>query len=123
VEMGRVDISCEVSMLSSHVALPRKRHIQQVFHIFSYLKSHHNARLVFDQSYSKMDFSKFEKYEWEIYYDKVKEDVPLNAPKPLGLVIRAYDDASHTGSKLTRRFRTGFIVMLNNSPIYWMSKK
>ena len=125
VEMGRVDIGCEVSMLSSHIAMPREGHLQQVFHIFSYLKSHHNARLVFDPSYPDMDFSKFEKHGWEIHYDKVKEDIPLNAPQSLGLefIIRAYVDASHAGCKLTRRSRTGFIVMLNNSPIYWLSKK
>ena len=113
-----MDISCEVSMLSSHVVLPREGHLHQCFHIFSYLKSHHNARLVFDPSYPEIDFSKFEKYEWEIYYDKVKEDVPLNAPLRLEFIIRAYVDASHASCKLTRRSRTEFIVMLNNSSIY-----
>ena len=125
IEMGRVDIGCEVSMLSSHVAISREGHLQQVFHIFSYLKGHHNARLVFDPSYPEINFDKFEKHGWEIHYDDVKEDIPLNAPKALGLefIIRAYVDASHAGCKLTRRSRTGFIVMLNNAPIYWMSKK
>ena len=30
VEIGRVDICSEVSMMSSHLALPRERHLQQV---------------------------------------------------------------------------------------------
>jgi len=55
VEMGRMDISHEVSMLSSHVALPRKGHLEQVFHIFSYLKIYHNERLVLDPTYPEFD--------------------------------------------------------------------
>ena len=38
VEMGRIDIYCEVSMMSSYVAMPREGHLQQLYHIFSYLK-------------------------------------------------------------------------------------
>ena len=37
--------------------------------------------------------------------------------------MRVYVDADHAGDELTRRSRTGFIVFLNNAPIYWMSKK
>ena len=32
-------------------------------------------------------------------------------------------DADHSGESLTRRSWTVFIVMLNNAPIYWHSKK
>ena len=31
VELGRVDICCELSMLSSHLALPREGHLEQVY--------------------------------------------------------------------------------------------
>ena len=46
-------------------------------------------------------------------------------PQPLGngFKIRFFADADHAGESLTRRLRTGFIVMLNNAPIYWYSKK
>ena len=33
VELGRVDICVEVSMMSSHVLLPRQGHLDKVFHI------------------------------------------------------------------------------------------
>jgi hypothetical protein len=33
VEIGRVDIITEVSMLSSHLAMPREGHLEEVFHI------------------------------------------------------------------------------------------
>ena len=38
IELGRVDILLEVSLLSTHLALPRTGHLQQVYHIFGYLK-------------------------------------------------------------------------------------
>ena len=43
VELGRVDICTEVSILSSHLALPRKGHLDALFHLFAYLKTHHNS--------------------------------------------------------------------------------
>ena len=35
VELGRVDICLEVSLLSSHLALPRVGHLEEVYHIFA----------------------------------------------------------------------------------------
>ena len=67
VEMGMVDICCEVSMMSSHVAMPREGHLQQVLHIFTYLKIYHNARLVLDPTYFEIDEVAFEKREWKSF--------------------------------------------------------
>jgi hypothetical protein len=39
VEIGRVDILTEVSMMSSHMAMPREGHLDAVLHIFGYLKA------------------------------------------------------------------------------------
>ncbi len=39
VELGRVDIDVEVSMMSSHLALPRMGHLKEIYHIFAYIKS------------------------------------------------------------------------------------
>ena len=36
VELGRIHIATEVSLLASHVALPRKGHLQTVFHIYAH---------------------------------------------------------------------------------------
>ena len=35
VELGRVDICLECSVMSSHLALPREGHLEQLFHIFA----------------------------------------------------------------------------------------
>ena len=125
VEMGRIDIAMEVSMMSSFVAMPREGHLQQVYHIFAYLKKHHNARLVFDPSYPDLEESDFERKDWTSKYDDASKDVPSNASKPLGneFVIPAYVDTDHVGDRVTRRSRTGFLVYLNSSPIQWFTKK
>ena len=95
VELGRIDITCETSMMSSFVAMPRKGHLQQLFHMFSYLKSHHNARMVFDPSYPNINEDEFPKRRWKQFYGDTKEAIPPNAPVPLGkeFIMRCFVDA------------------------------
>ena len=65
VDLGRADIYWEVSMMSSHLALPIEGHLSQVFHIFAYLKKHHNSALVFDPSYPDVNIDTFLKHDSE----------------------------------------------------------
>ena len=37
--------------------------------------------------------------------------------------MRMLVDSDYAGTETTRRSRTGFINFLNNSPIYWLSKR
>jgi hypothetical protein len=48
VKFGQADIDVEVSMMSSHLAHSRVGHLNKLFHIFAYLKTHHNTEMVFD---------------------------------------------------------------------------
>ena len=89
VELGRVDINCEVSMMSSHLALPREGHLQEVLHIFAYLKKHMNSEMVFGPSLPETDMDSFAKQDWNysIYStpgEELKEELPLKMPEPLG---------------------------------------
>jgi hypothetical protein len=47
VELGRVDIITEVSMLASQLACPREGHLEAVYRIYVYLDNKHNSRMVF----------------------------------------------------------------------------
>ena len=126
VELGRVDLNCEVSMMSSHLALPRKGHLEQLFHMFGYLKKHHNAEMPFDPTVPEIDEDDFKPQDWSrSIYGDIEEDLPHNMPKPRGQGMRmtVYVDSDHAGESLTRRSRTGYLVFLNSAPIYWMSKK
>ena len=127
VELGRVDIAVEVLLMSSHMAMPREGHLDQLFHMFAYLKCHHNAEMIFDPSYPEHDASQFERQDWSstVYGGNLKEELPNNMPEPLGrtMIMTAYVDSDHAGDCLTRRSRTGFLVYLNCALIYWLSKK
>ncbi len=59
VELGCVDICTDVSMMSSHLALPRKGHLETIFHMFAHLKKKHNSEMVFDLSYPDTDKGDF----------------------------------------------------------------
>ena len=128
VELGRVDICLEVSMMSSHLAMPREGHLEQVFHIFAHLRKHHNTELVYDPSECEIDKSKFERKDWttsEFGHIQGQEVLPPNMPEPrgLGFTIRAKVDADHATDTVTRQSRTGFLVYLNCSLVHWVSKK
>jgi hypothetical protein len=126
VEIGRIDITTEVSMLAAHMAMPREGHLYAVFRVFAYLKKKHNSRLVYDPTYPTIDFGKFKaKEDWENFYGDVKEAIPTNAPKPRGrsVMLRCFVDSDHAGDKVTRRSRTWLIQMINMAPIAWYSKK
>ena len=114
-------------MLASHLAMPREGHMNEVLHIFTYLKKNHNAEMVFDPSDPEIEPNEFQRRDWEAteFGDDLEEILPENKPKPLGLgtIMRAYVDADHAAEVVTRRSRTGFLVYLNNAPIYWSSKK
>jgi hypothetical protein len=128
VELGRVDVCLECSMLSSHLALPREGHLYQLFQVFAYLKKYHNTEMVYDPSDPCVDESAFELRDWtssEFGHLQGKEELPPNMPEPRGqgFVINAKVDADHASDTVTRRSRTGFIVYLNCAPVYWLSKK
>ena len=115
VELGRVDICCKVSMMSSHLALPRKGHLQELYHIFSYLRKYHNSEMVFDPSDPVIDEVQFEKKDLTTseFGSCTKEEFPKNMPilRGFGFVMRAFVDSNHTGDSMTRQSPTGFLCV------------
>lgn len=123
VELGRIDIATEVSMLAAYTAAPRQGHFAALLHIFSYLNSHNRSKLVFDDGY--VSITDEVEAEWKNFYPEAKEEVPVNAPEPKGkpMQILAFIDADHAGDMLTRKSRTGVLLFLNRAPIVWYTKK
>ena len=130
VELGRVDINVEVSMLSSCLALPRFGHLQQLFNVFAYLKKHFNTEMIFDPSDPDIDYDDFPKEDWSHSVcasggAELKEPVPHDAPEERGhgFIMRLYCDSDHAGDSVTRRSRTGFFVYLQSALIHWYLKR
>ena len=105
--MGRIDITCEVLMMASMMALPRKGHLEALYHIFSYLRKHHNAELVFDPSVPDFDIEGlFPRESWKhTPFGDACEEVPTNIPEArgLGFTILANVDLDHAGNEITQQ--------------------
>jgi hypothetical protein len=126
VELGRVDILLEVSLLSSHLCQPREGHLETVYNIFAYLDKHTEATMAFDDKMPRIDESAFHRSDWsESVYGDIEEEIPLKCPTPKGnpVIMTCFVDANHAGDKVTRRSQTGFIIYLNLAPIDWFSKR
>ena len=115
-------------MMSSHLVMPRKGHLDQVLHIFAYLHKYHNTELVYDPSDPVVEHDVFEQRDWtssEFGAVQGKEVIPPNMPEPRGegFTMHAKVDADHASDTITRCSRTGFLLYLNCALIYWWSKK
>ena len=124
-ELGRVDILVAVSMLSRYVVSPREGHLQQVFHLFAYLKHHKRSKMVFDDTEPVFDENAFAVCDWTEFYPDAEEAIPHNVPeiRGHGIVTSVFVDADHAGCKATRRSHTGVFVFVNKAPILWYSKR
>ena len=61
VEIGRIDIFLEVSLLSQYQANPRFGHLEAAYHIFAYLKKHPDmGRLAYDSKCPATDKKNFQ---------------------------------------------------------------
>jgi hypothetical protein len=129
IELGRVDILLEVSMLSAYQAAPRQGHLDQLLHIFAFLKKKPKLTLYFDPSLPNIDESIFTlgttAEGFKEQYRDAEEMLPERMPTPRGrqVTITSFVDASHAANKATRRSHTGFIIFVNRAPIIWFSKR
>ena len=126
-ELGRLDILLEVALLSSFSAAPRQGHLDQLYNIFAYLKTHQPQCLLFDPSTPEINvpFEEFENEAWKDFYEVEDEPLPDDMPPPLGAFVKmlCFVDASHASNRVTMRSHTGIFIKLNNAPISWYSKK
>ena len=77
VELGRLDVCTEVSVLAAFSAAPRQGHLAGVLHLYAYLKRHERSKLVLDPKYVEHELEVV--YDWEDFYGETKELVPPDA--------------------------------------------
>jgi hypothetical protein len=115
-----------VAALSSHMALPRVGHMNQVYHIFGYLKQNPKRTLAFDPQFPYVDESRFTKYEnWYYFYRGAEEKIPPDMPEPRGnkVSIYCFCDADCASDCATWRSHIGSLMFVNRAPIVWFSKR
>jgi hypothetical protein len=60
IELGRIDIHHEVYLLSQYQANPRVGHLEALYHVFAYMKSHLDiGHVAFDPKTPVVDESAF----------------------------------------------------------------
>jgi hypothetical protein len=106
IELGRLDIFVEVLQLSQHQALPRRGHLEALYHIFAYLKRHdeNGARIVFDRKSSCIDERVFNSNaDWQDFYGDICKELPPNMPESQGKDVNksCFVDANHVGNAIT----------------------
>ena len=99
--------------------MPRAGHLQQVYHIFGYLKQKCKRSIAFDPLHPEIDENRFTKCDWYDFYRDAKEPIPGDAPEPRGNVVttHCFVDADHAGNRVTRRSQTGILIFVNRAPI------
>jgi hypothetical protein len=107
------------------LALPREGHLEQVYHIFAYLKHASRRRIYLDPSYPSISEDRFQEYDWTDFYKYAEDPIPANMPTPRGqpMSSHCFVDSDHAGDKVTRRSQTGILIFCNTAPIISYSKR
>jgi Reverse transcriptase (RNA-dependent DNA polymerase) len=128
ITLGRFDIAFAVSTYARYQMAPRRGHLDGMMHVFGYLKKHMKGRLVIDtnpnppiRGRAKLS----DGYSWVEFYPDAKEELPYDMPQPDGqeVTLTCYVDADHARDKVTCRSVTGIVLLLNNTPILWVSRR
>ena len=112
VKLGRVDILMETVMMSTHLAMLRRGHLEQVHHSFGYLKDQPKRKLFFDPQHPELDERSFTTYDWYYFYRDAKEPVPGDMPAPGGQVVstHCFVDSDHAANTVTQHSQTGLLL-------------
>jgi hypothetical protein len=123
VELGRIDIATEVSMLAAFSVAPRQGHLAGVLHLYAYLNTHDRSRLVLDPSF--LPDIPCPAYDWTDFYGDVQEAIPPDRPQERGQAVQttAFVDSDYAADLVSRRSRTGVLIYLMSAPIIWHTKK
>jgi hypothetical protein len=126
ITLGRFDINYATQALSRFSMAPREGHFKAMQRVLGYLKKFPKGRIIIDTNHR--DWSSFPmdtSDNWKDFYPDAAEEMPPNMPLPKGKGVRitCYVDADHAHDQLTRRSVTGIIILVNNTPIKWLSKR
>ena len=127
ITLGRFDVAYATSTLARYPAEPREGHFVAAQRIFGYLRSFPDGKLIIDPGECPVRRTvKAEFHDtWSEFYPDAEEELPPDMPEPRGRLatITAYVDADHAHDQVTRRLVTGILLLINNTPMAWISKR
>ena len=107
-------------------AAPRQGHLDRLKRMYAYLRRTKTAALRVRTGEPDYDHLPKEEYNWmHSVYGDVKENLPDDAPTPLGkpVTITTYVDANLYHDLITGRAATGVLHFLNGFPADWYSER
>jgi hypothetical protein len=126
VTLGRFDIFSAVNSVSRFRLAPRKGHLERLKRMYGYIKSTKQGaiRIRVDQP----DYDRYPdmEFDWtESIYKDAKEEIPVDAPEPLGneVVHTSYVDANLYHDLVTGRALTAVLHLINKTPFDWFCKR
>ena len=127
ITLGRFDVQYAISSLSQYSMVSRHGHIVALHHVFGYLAKYPSAMILIDidDAPIRSECVVTKGQNWIEFYPDAEEDVPVDALDPIGnkAKIAVFVDADHASNKVTRRSVTGLVLLLNNTPLVWVSKR
>ena len=126
VSLGRFDVATAVMTMSSFRSAPCEGHLDRVKRICGYLWKMKNGVIRFRTNEPDYSDIPIVEYDWaRSVYGTVREEVPTDAPPPLGNYVRFthFVDANLYHCMLTGRSVTGILHLVNQTPFDWYSKK
>ena len=112
-------------MISTHLAMLRRGHLEQVHHSFGYLKERPKRKLFFDPQHPELDERSFTTYNWYDFYRDAKGPVPGDMPAPRGQMVsmHCFVDLDHAANTVTQHSQTGLLLFVNRAPVTWIGKR
>jgi hypothetical protein len=102
-------------------------HMEELQGVFGYLQKYPNGKIAIDIADPpiRKEIVYTSGQQWIEFYPDASEDIPEDMLEPHGMEARStvYVDADHARNKVRRRLVTGIIMLLNNTPLVWMSKR
>ena len=126
--LGRFDIAYATNTFSRFSNAPRIGHLKGMVRLFGYLKKYNKGKIMIDPNYPNHDQFESNTFDnWKEFYPEAQEMLPDEQSKPdyLGPPIRitVYKDSDHAHDLVTRRSVTGILLLVNNTPVKWISKR
>ena len=127
ITLGRFDIQFAISTLSQYSMAPKQGHMIALQRVFGYLKCYSDGMIPIDigEAPIRKEAVITSGQNWIEFYPDAEEEIPDNIPPPMGelATLTVYVDADHARDKVTRRSVTGIMLLVNNTPLVWVSKR
>ena len=98
--------------------MPRIGHLQELFHMFGYLKANPKRKLAFDPDHPMVNERRFKRYDWHDFYRGVKEAIPGEMPTPRGndASTHCFVDTDLVRNSVHRQSQTGILIFFQQGP-------